>query len=96
MIEHTYFLAENSTANYLILQDCISQYPAIEEERRIKTAYKKSDGDILDDDGGLLVPQDSTPYFYAKCTADELAILEQISVYSTYTINTQPFSTYWI
>ena len=95
-MSYTYILAPYDTANYQVLQDCIASYPALESESRCKVVYSKSEGDILDSEGNLLVPADPTTYIYAKATADELAILKGFDSYTLYTIATQPFDEYWI
>ena len=98
MSQYTYILAPHTANNYNVLMQAVGAYPDLTQERRVKFVFKKSEGDLVDDEGGLLVPFDASQYIYMKATTSELdfELLEGVTDYSTYTVDTQPFNEYWL
>ena len=97
----TYILAPNTTGNFEVLQTALAGYPEIVAERRVKYVFAKSAGDIIDSEGLLLVAENPETFIYLCTTADISdpvlqAFLDMLSMYSIYTIDTQPFAFYWL
>ena len=97
----TYILAPNTQGNFAVLQTALADYPLIVAEKRVKYVFAKSEGDILDDEGVLLVAENPETFIYLCATTDISdpilqAFLAMITGATTYTIDTQPFSLYWL
>lgn len=95
---YTYILAPHTSINYGVLQQAVASFPDLVQENRVKIVFKKSVADLINDDGGLLVPADSEQFIYMKATTAELdsELLGQVTGYSTYKIDTQPFNEFWL
>lgn len=96
---NTYILAPHTAQNFAVVQQAIQGFPDLIAGRQIGGAYQKNIADVLDADGGLLLPANITPYIYVKANTVELyasGLLEHVQDYTLYTIDTQPFSIYWL
>jgi len=100
MSTDTYILAPNTAQNFAVLQAALIDFPAIAEERRVKYVYAKNIADVVAD-GLLLVPATTEQFIYLCATvppdSPELAqFLQALDSYELFTIETQPFQTYWL
>jgi hypothetical protein len=96
----TYILSPHTANNFAVLQSALADFPAIAQERRVKYVYARNANDVVVD-GLLLVPATVAQYIYLCATvlADDPALLQflvALDAYELYTIDTQPFSTYWL
>lgn len=98
MTNYSYILAPHTAGNYGVLQEATAKYSDLLQERRVKFVFKKSGGDILDEQGMLLVPADAQQFIYMKATTAELdfELLEGVTSYSIYSADNQPFGEYWL
>jgi len=97
----TYILAPNNGTNFAVLQQALADFPEIAQERRVKYVFEKSAGDILAEDGTLLVAENTALFIYLCATVPPdspilTAFLDALTSYSLYTLETQPFDLYWL
>jgi hypothetical protein len=97
---NTYILSPNNANNYAVLQKALADFPMIASQRRVKYVFEKSDGDIVED-GLLLVAENPNTYIYLCAEVEESSgdlqrFLSELDSYSIYSIDTQPFDTYWL
>lgn len=96
----TYILSTHTANNFAVLQNALADFPAIAEEKRVKYVYERNAGDVVAD-GQLLVPATVAQFIYLCATvpADDpelVQFLNALDAYELFTIDTQPFSTYWL
>jgi hypothetical protein len=100
----TYILSPHTSNNFAVLQSALADFPLIAEEQRVKYVYARNDGDVVarsEMGATLLVPAATVQFIYLCATvpADDPALLQflnALDAYELYTIDTQPFSTYWL
>ena len=96
---YTYILAPHNAHNFAVVQQAIAGFPDLVGNRQMGRATPKSQGDILDSEGGLLLAESNEQYIYVKADTLELeasGLLAYVQEYQLFTIDTQPFSTFWL
>ena len=93
-----YLLAPHIPHNFAVLSQAIIDFPDLIAEQQIRMAFPKMQGDVIRQDGGLMLPKSDEPYIYVKADRAELdpSILDQIIDVQVFTIDTQPFETFWL
>lgn len=96
---NTYILAPHTAHNYSVVLQAIAGFPDLVTGRQIGRATPKSNDDIVDSDGGLLLAFSNEQYIYVKANTAELeasGLLNYVQDYQLFNIDTQPFSTFWL
>lgn len=96
---YTYILAPHTANNFTVIQQAVQGFPDLTDNRQIGRATPKSEGDILDADGGLLIAQSNEQYIYVKADTLELensGLLQYVQDYQLFNIDTQPKGEYWL
>jgi hypothetical protein len=99
MEQYTYILAPHTAHNFAVVQQAIAGFPDLVDNRQIGRATPKSESDVLDFDGGLLVAQSNEQYIYVKADTLELdasGLLDYVQDYQLFTVDTQPKETFWL
>ena len=99
METYTYILAPHTEQNYAVVLEAIAGFPDLIAGRQIGRATPKNEADILDDDGGLLLAYSNDQWIYVKADTLELeasGLLAFVQDAQTFTVDTQPKSTYWL
>ena len=98
-MKYTYILAPNTPHNFAVVQQAIAGFPDLVGNRQIGRATPKSEADVLDLDGDLLVAESNEQYIYVKADTLELeasGLLAFVQDYQLFTVETQPKSEFWL
>lgn len=95
--QYTYIIAPHTAHNYAVLAQAVSMFPELSAEQRAKPIWRKDAADLLDSDGGLLVPA-GAQYILLKATTVDIdyTLLNEVEGYELYTVGSLPFGTYWL
>lgn len=97
MNTYIYILAPDVGNNARLLHNFCIHYPDLVTERRVATAFKKSENDVLDVDGSIRVPA-GAKYFYVKATASEFTpeMLSGVKDVQLFNKDNQPTGEFWL
>ena len=96
---YVYILAPHTNNNFAVFHHACTLFPDLINERQVGRATPKSENDVLDTDGALLVAQSIEQYIYVKANTQELeqsGLLSHVTDYQLFTIDTQPNNDFWL
>ena len=99
MSQYTYILAPHTQHNYAVVLQAINSFPDLVTDRQIGRATPKSELDIIDSEGNLMLAYSNEQFIYVKADTvelDESGLLDYVQDYTLYTVDTQPKSDYWL
>ena len=99
MSQYTYILAPNNQHNYAVVLQAINSFPDLVEGKQVGRATPKSELDIIDIEGNLMLAYSNEQYIYVKADTIELdasGLLDYVQDAQTFTVDTQPKSTFWL
>ena len=99
MSVNTYILAPHTVNNFAVFYHACNEFPDLIKNRQVGRATPKSEGDVVDTDGALLVAQSIEQYSYVKANTQELeqsGLLSHVTDYQLFTIDTQPNNDFWL
>ena len=99
MEEYTYILAPHTLQNFAVLQQAVLAFPDLISNSQIGNSYPKHENDLVDSEGALKIPASADIYIYVKANTAELeasGLLAYVQDAQTFTVDTQPKSTFWL